>query len=324
MNDLVTVFGASGFVGRHVVRRLALGGWRIRAVCRHPNLANFLLPDGAPGQIQIVAGNVRDAQNVAKALKGAAAAVNLVGILYERGRQSFEAMHVDAAGTIARAARKAGIETLVHFSAVGADRTAEARYAQTKGEGEWRGCDEYPDAVILRPSLVFGPEDAFFNTFAWLARYAPFLPLVGGGETRFQPVYAGDVAAAVQRAISGASARGKTFELGGPNIYTFRELIRFAMRESGHVRPLVPLPTVAAKIAAFFLQMPSHMLPVAPLLTVDQVRLLKSDNVVGKNVPTLADLGIVPQAMEGVVPLYLRRFRPEGEYSAASNASAKP
>ncbi len=314
MDKFVTVFGASGLVGRHTVRALAQAGWRIRAVCRHPNLANYLLPAGFPGQIQLFKGNVRDDDSVAHALEGADAAVNLTGVLYGRGKQNFESLHVDAARRIGRLARAAEIKTFVHISAIGADPNAGSRYARSKGAGEKALREEFPEATILRPSLVFGPEDQFFNKFAWLARISPALPLIGGGRTKFQPVFVSDVAAAILRALSDPATRGKTYELGGPTVYTFKELMRIILRESGRKRLLVPWPFFLASINAFFLQMPSLLLPVAPLLTVDQVRLLKSDNVVHEGALTLADLGIAPGRVETIVPSYLWRFRAKGQF----------
>ncbi len=314
MSKLVTVFGASGLVGRHTVRALAKADWRIRAVCRHPNLANYLLPAGHVGQIRLFKGNVRDDESVVAALAGADVAVNLTGVLYSRGGQNFEAIHTDAARRIGRCAREAGVKALVHISAIGADVDAESSYAQSKGRGEKALREEFPDATILRPSLVFGPEDHFFNKFAWLARISPALPLIGGGHTKFQPVFVGDVAAAILRCIDDAATGGKTYELGGPTVYSFKELLQFILHETGRKRLLVPWPFFLASINAFFLQMPSLLLPIAPLLTVDQVRLLKSDNVVHAGALTLADLGIAPDAVEAVVPSYIRRFRPRGQF----------
>jgi NADH dehydrogenase len=321
MDDLVTVFGASGLVGRHTVRALAQAGWRIRAVCRHPNLANYLLPAGLPGQIQLFKGNVRDDDSVARALAGADAAANLTGVLYSRGKQSFDALHANAAGRIGRLAREAGVKALVHVSAIGADVDADSSYAESKGRGERALREEFPGATILRPSLVFGPEDQFFNKFAWLARLSPVLPLIGGGRTKFQPVFVGDVAAAILGALNDPAAHGKTYELGGPTVYTFKELMRLILRETGRRRLLVPVPFFLASIKAIFLQLPSLFLPIAPLLTIDQVRLLKSDNVVHEGVLTLADLGIVPVAVEAIVPSYLWRFRAKGQFQEAANAS---
>lgn len=320
MNHLVTVFGASGFVGRHAVRALAKTGWRVRAVCRHPNLANFLLPAGVPGQIQLFKGNVRDDDSVARAIAGAGAVVNLTGLLFGRGVQNFEAIHVEAPERIGQAAKAAGIGALVHLSAIGADSNAESRYAQSKGDGEKILREEFPEAVILRPSLVFGPEDEFFNKFAWLARMSPALPLIGGGHTRFQPVYVGDVAAAIVRALGDADTRGKTYELGGPGVYSFKELLQFILRETGRKRLLMPLPFAPASFGAFFLQFPSFILPITPLLSVDQVRLLHSDNVVSDGALTLADLDIAPVSAQAIVPGYLWRFRPKGEFEKTVGA----
>jgi NADH dehydrogenase len=313
-NDLVTVFGASGFIGRHIVRALTAQGFRVRAVCRKPNLANFLLPAGHVGQIQLLKGNINNEEDIARALEGAEAVVNAAGVLFGHGVQSLEAINTDAAGRIARAALKAGVVTLVHVSAIGADTQALSEYARTKGLGERAVREDFPRAVILRPSLVFGPEDAFFNRFAALARFLPALPLIGGGKTNFQPVFAGDVAAAVARAVSDPSMAGRTYQLGGPKTYTFRALIDFILAETGRKRLLVPLPFWLAAIEGFFLQMPSFILPIKPLLTVDQVRLLKSDNVVQEGAFTLDDLGIQPAAVESIVPTYLWRFHPKGQF----------
>ena len=321
MSNVVTVFGASGLIGRHTVRALAKAGWRIRAVCRHPNLANYLLPAGLPGQIQLFNGNVRDDESVARALEGADAAVNLTGVLYIRGKQSFDALHADAAGRIGRLARKAGVKALVHVSAIGANLDADSSYAESKGRGEQVLREEFPGATILRPSLVFGPEDQFFNKFAWAARISPVLPLIGGGRTKFQPVFVGNMAAAILRCLEDMSTRGKTYELGGPTVYNFKELLQLILRETGRKRLLVPWPFFLASINAFFLQLPSLILPIAPLLTVDQVRLLKTDNVVPDGALTLADLGIAPDAVEAVVPSYLWRFRAKGQFQEAASAS---
>lgn len=311
---LVTVFGGSGFVGRHTVRALARAGYRIRAAVRHPGSANYLPPMGHVGQIQVVRCNVLDRDQVEAALRGAEAAVNLAGILSERGAQSFANIHVEAARNIAGAARSGGLKALVHVSAIGADVESGSRYARTKGEGERAVREEYPDAVILRPSIVFGPEDKFFNKFAWLARMLPALPLVGGGHTKFQPVFAGDVAGAIVRGAQDPAARGRTYELGGPNIYTFRELMEIMLREIGRRRLLVPVPFFLASVKAFFLQIPSIVLPVDPILTMDQVRLLRSDNVAADDAPGLRDLGIVPESVEAVLPTYLWRFRAKGQF----------
>ncbi len=304
-STLVTVFGGSGFIGRHTVRALAKKGYRMRVAVRHPALANYLVPTGQVGQIQLVKTDVCEKDDVAAALVGAQAAVNLCGILYGSGGHNFNDVHADAAGQIAQAARAEGVKSLVHVSAIGADPNSESSYAASKAEGEKRMREAFPEASIVRPSIVFGPEDDFFNQFAALARLLPFLPLIGGGHTKFQPVFVGDVAAAIARCLDDVNASGKTFELGGPNIYSFKELMQIVLRETDRKRLLLPVPFALASFQAFFLQ----LLP-SPLLTIDQVRLLKIDNVVAQSAPGLAQLGIVPASVEAEVPSYLWRFRP--------------
>jgi uncharacterized protein YbjT (DUF2867 family) len=308
--SLITVFGGTGFIGRHAVRALAQAGYRIRVAVRYPNEGFFLRPLGRVGQIELFKCNVRNAEQITAAVKGADAVVNLTGILYERGKQSFEAVHIDGAEAIAKAARAAGAATLVHVSAIGADPRAQSSYAASKGEGEERVRAAFADAIVLRPSIVFGPEDDFFNRFAALARVLPALPLIGGGHTRFQPVFVGDVAAAIVRVVVDPASRGKTYELGGPTVYTFKELMQIVLRETCRTRLLVPLPFSLATLQALFLQ----FLP-KPLLTPDQVTLLKSDNIVTA-ADTLATLGIVPTSVEAEIPAYLWRFRPKGQYDA--------
>jgi NADH dehydrogenase len=308
---LVTVFGGSGFLGRYVVRALARAGQRIRVGVRYPNLANYLPPMGNVGQIQIVRTNVIDPDQVALALRGAKAAVNLVGILYESGRQRFQGLHAQAAGTIADAARREGLRSLVHVSAIGASADSESLYARSKAEGETRVREAFPDATILRPSIVFGPEDDFFNRFAALARISPVLPLIGGGRTRFQAVYVCDVADAVSRCVTDPETAGMTYELGGPSIYTFRELMQLLLAEIHRRRLLLPLPFPIAMLKASVLE----LLP-RPMLTRDQVRLLRQDNVVSPGARTLADLDIEPDTVEAIIPKYLWRFRREGQFEA--------
>jgi NADH dehydrogenase len=305
--SLVTVFGGTGFVGRHTVRALAKAGHRIRVAVRHPNKGFFLPPMGHVGQIVLVKCNVREPEQVAAAVRGADAVVNLTGVLYSRGEQSFAALHVEAAQTIAKCAREAGARTLVHVSAIGADKDAASKYAASKGEGEARVREAFPGAAILRPSLVFGPEDDFFNRFAALARLLPALPLIGGGHTKFQPVFVGDVAAAIARCAADTGLGGRTYELGGPTVYSFKELMQIVLRETGRKRLLVPVPFALATLKAMFLQ----FLP-KPLLTPDQVTLLKSDNVAAGD--ALAAFGIVPASVEAEVPAYLWRFRAKGQY----------
>jgi NADH dehydrogenase len=306
---LVTVFGGSGFVGRHTVRALARAGWRIRVATRHPNLGFFLRPLGAVGQIGFIKCDVANADSVMAAMAGSDAAVNLVGILFQRG-QSFEKVQAEGAEHIAKAAMAAGVRALVHVSAIGAGAEADSDYARTKAEGEAAIRAAFPEAVILRPSVIFGPEDSFFNKFANLTRFLPFLPLIGGGKTRFQPVFVGDVAAAIVKTLDLAQARGRVYELGGPTIYSFKQLMQIILRETGRKRPLLNLPFVLAKWKALFLQ----LMP-KPVLTVDQVRLLKMDNIAAPTASGLADLGIAPTSVEAVVPSYLWRYRAKGEYA---------
>jgi uncharacterized protein YbjT (DUF2867 family) len=304
---VITIFGGSGFIGRHVVRRLAKQSWIIRVAVRDPERAKFLRPLGDVGQITPLAVPLQDAAAVAAAVAGTDAVINAVGLLYERGRQTFEAVHVAGAQAIAAAAAAAGVRALVHVSAIGASTEAEADYARSKGYGERLVREAVADAVICRPSLVIGPEDAFFNRFALYARLSPCLPLIGGGHTRFQPVYVGDVADAIVRALGDPAARGQTYELGGPSIYSFKELMELLMAEIGRRRLLVPVPYWLAEIQAAVLE----LLPVPPL-TRDQVRLLRHDNVVAKGALTLRDLGLTPTAIEVVLPTYLARHRPGG------------
>ncbi len=317
MSQLVTVFGGSGLIGRHTVRALVRAGHRVRVAVRVPNHANYLLPAGQVGQIQIVKCNVTNGAQVASALRGAHAAINLVGVLYSRGSQSFQALHADAAATIAEAAREAGVGALVHVSALGANAESESAYFRSKAEGEARIREAFPAATIFRPSIVFGPEDGFFNKFAELARLSPVLPLIGGGHTKFQPVFVGDVARAALKCIGDEFARGKIFELGGPGVYSFKGLMEFLLRTIDRKRFLLPVPYAVASLDAFVLQ----FLPT-PLLTPDQVRMLKTDTVVSPDALKLSDLGIAPDSIEAVVPSYLWRFRPRGQYEQTGVSAA--
>lgn len=316
---VVTVFGGAGFVGRYVVQALALAGARVRVACRRPEEASACKPMGDVGQVVPVAANIRDPASVAAALAGSDAVVNLVGVLFERGKQTFEAVHHQGAATIARAAVEAGASRLVHLSAIGADVAAASLYAASKGRGEQAVREVFPTATVLRPSIVFGPEDGFFNRFAVMARLSPVLPLIGGGHTRFQPVYACDVAGAVVRALSDSAATGKIFELGGPAVYSFRRLMEIMLAEVGRDRALVPLPFWLAGIQAGIVEtafklaaipVPAFVPP--PPLTPDQVRMLRSDNVVTPGALGLDTLGIVPTALELILPTYLARHRKGG------------
>jgi NADH dehydrogenase len=324
--DVVTVFGGSGFVGRHVVGRLCRAGAIVRVAGRDPERALFLKPLGDVGQIVPWAADVTDATSVEHALAGASAAVNLVGILFERGRRTFARLHAEGAGNIARAAAAAGVRRLVHVSALGADANSDSAYARSKADGESRVRAAFPSAAILRPSVIFGPEDDFFNRFAQLARYSPALPVIGApafpavrrgagassfvldffgaGGPKMQPVYVGDVADAVMACLKRDDAEGKTFELAGPRAYSFKELMTITLQAAGRRRLLVPLPFWLAELEALVLQ----WLP-KPLLTPDQVRLLRTDNVASGSLPGLEALGVAPTPAEAVVPGYLARFR---------------
>jgi len=306
----VAVFGGSGFIGRYLVQRLARAGWRIRVPVRMPDSALFLKPLGDVGQIVPMAANIRDEASIARAVAGTNAVVNLVGILYERGRQSFEEVHHRGAARIARLAREAGAERLLHMSALGADPASPSAYARSKAAGEGAAAALFPGATVFRPSVVFGPEDGFFNRFAELARFLPALPLIGGGRTGFQPVYVGDVAEAMANALHDPATRGMTYELGGPRAYSFRELMEILLAEIRRRRLLVPVPFWIASLQGAVL----GCLPNPPL-TLDQVRLLKRDNVVSGTRPGLAELGVEPTALEMVIPTYLDRYRPGGWYS---------
>jgi NADH dehydrogenase len=314
---VVTVFGGSGFLGRHAVRALARDGWRVRAAVRRPDLAGHLQPMGAVGQIQPVQANLRYPDSVRRAVEGARAVVNLVGILAKTGAQTFDAVHLAGARTVASAARAAGAETMVHVSALGADRRAKSSYARTKAAGEAAVLQEVSGAVILRPSLVFGPEDELFNRFAAMAGYSPFLPLIGGGRTKLQPVYAGDVGAAIAAVCAGKGKPGTIYELGGPEVVTFRQLLDHTQEWSGRKRRYLRIPFWAAKLGALLtLPLPNGLRP----LTVDQIRMLQSDNIVSKTAQAegrvLAGLGIAhPHTMEAVVPGYLERFQPHGQFA---------
>ncbi len=314
---LVTVFGGSGFIGRHVVRLLAQSGARIRVAVRHPNEALFLKPMGDVGQIQLLQTNIRVPASVDRAVDGAGAVVNLVGILNPTWKQKFDAVHHIGAQAIAVASARAGARRLVHISAIGADADSSSAYARSKAAGEDSVRAALKGATILRPSVAFGPEDSFFNRFAAMAQISPVLPLIGGGKTRFQPVYVADVAAAAVKAALEPGFEGQTFELGGPEVLSFRGILELICAETGRRRALVPYPAALAKINAWFLQ----MLP-NPLLTVDQVRLLAIDNVVSKDMPGFDAFGIVPTPIEAVVAGYLDRFRVAGRFTELSDAAA--
>lgn len=313
---LVTVFGGSGFVGRHVVRALAKRGYRVRVATRRPELAGHVQPLGNVGQIQPVQANIRVPWSINRAVEGAAHVINLVGILYQTGAQTFSTVQQQGARNVAEAAKAAGAK-LTHGSAIGADAASASAYARSKALGEQAVLDIVKDAVIVRPSIVFGPEDEFFNRFANMARFSPALPLIGGGTTRFQPVFVGDVAEAIARSVDGQAKGGHIYELGGPNVMTFRELMEQMLEVIDRKRLLVPIPWWAAEIQGAVL----GLLP-KPLLTRDQVTLLRSDNVVSTEAErshrTLAGLGIQPESTAAILPSYLWRYRVAGQFTHKS------
>jgi NADH dehydrogenase len=314
IDTLITVFGGSGFLGRHVVRALAKRHYRIRVAVRRPDLAGHLQPLGRVGQIHAVQANLRHAGSIEAAVRDAAVVVNLVGILFERGRQRFEAVQAFGAEQVALAAAAHGAR-MIQVSAIGADAHSASAYARSKALGEQAVLAASAEATIFRPSVMFGPEDEFFNKFAALARILPALPLVGGGQTRFQPVFVGDVAEAIARAVDGEAKEGAIYEAGGPEVRTFKELLEYVLAVTGRRRLLIPVPFPVARLQAMILQfMPK------PLLTPDQVELLKADNVVSEEAErdgrTLRGLGIEPVAMETIVPSYLWRFRKTGQFKA--------
>ncbi len=312
---LVTIFGGSGFLGRQVARVLARRGWRIRAAVRRPDLAGQLQPCGGPGQIVGVQANIRPDHrwSVERAIEGADAVINLVGILSESSKQSFSQVQSEGAAVVAEAAKAAGVASMVHVSAIGAASDSPSLYAQSKAAGEKAVLSTLPGSVVLRPSVMFGPDDDFFNKLGFLLSLSPIMPLVGGGATRFQPVFVRDVAEAVAVALEGGAKAGATYELGGPEVKTFRECVEMVAGVTLRSPMLVPLPFALAKLQARILQ----MLP-KPLLTVDQVELLKSDNVVSDAAAaegrTLAGLGIEATAIEAELEGYLWRFRPRGQF----------
>lgn len=316
-DTLVTVYGGSGFLGRHVVRALAKRNYRIRVAVRRPELTNFLQPLGRVGQIHAVQANLRHAPSVDAAARDAHVLVNLVGILAEGGRQRFERVHSYGAEQVALAASAHG-SRLVHVSAIGADADSASHYARSKAAGEQLVLAAQPQSVIMRPSILFGPEDDFFNRFASLARMSPALPLIGGGHTRFQPVFAGDAATAIADAVDGKLTAATVYELGGPDVRTFKQLMQFVLATIERRRMLVPLPFFAASLKAMALQ----FMPPPLTLTPDQVELLRVDNVVSDAAVaegrSLRGLGIEPEPIEAIVPSYLWRFRKAGQFRSRS------
>ena len=312
---IVTVIGGSGFIGRHIVRALAKRGYRLRVACRRPDLAGHVQPLGTPGQVMPVQANVRYPASLAAVCDGAYAVINLTGVLASSGPQSFDAIHVFGAESSAKAAKTAKAKVFIQMSALGADASSASEYARTKAAGEAKARAAFPGAIVLRPSIVFGPEDNFFNQFAGLSRLAPALPLIGGGKTKFTPLFVGDLAEAVAILVDGGQADGRTLELGGPEVFTFKQLMEFTLHTIGRRRLLVPVPWLIAKIMGTVMA----YLPGAPL-TADQVELLKTDNVVSDAATSegrdLASLGIAGQGIQGIVPSYLYRYRKAGQFTA--------
>lgn len=336
---IVTLFGGSGFVGRYVAQRMARAGWRVRVACRRPNEAHFVRPYGVVGQVEPILANIRDDASTRQVIQGADAVVNSVGILVESGRQRFDAIHADAAGRVADAAAMEGVRTLVHLSALGSDPDSQSHYGRTKAEGERRVLAAFPDAVILRPSIIFGPEDQFFNRFARMARFSPVLPLVGR-RTRFQPVYVDDVAAAVEAVICGRRGHvskpgpaetgdgepqpARVYELGGPEVESFSVLMGRMLQAIRRRRLRVSLPFAVAGFGARMLdiaQLLSGGLFVNHILTEDQVRQLRRDNVVRDGALTLEHLGITPTAMDSVLDEYLYCHRPHGQFTLLTESA---
>ncbi len=314
-DKLITIVGGSGFLGRHLVRSLAKRGYRVRVACRRPDLAGQVTTQGAPGQIVPVQANIRFPASVVAACEGAYAVINLCAVLYNSGAQNFDTLHVAGAETVAKSAKTVKAQLLIQVSAIGADVNAVSAYARTKGQGEAKATAAFPGAMIIRPSIIFGPEDNFFNQFAAMARFAPALPLIGGGKTIFQPVFVGDVAEAIAILVDRGQATGKVYELGGPEKLSFKDILKYILVTTQRKRLLVPLPFGLASLLGAV----AGVLP-KPFLTMDQVQSLKTDNVVSVGAETegrtLEGLGLAPHSIEAIVPAYLYRFRKAGQFSA--------
>ncbi|WP_281966959.1 complex I NDUFA9 subunit family protein [Roseovarius nanhaiticus] len=327
MSKLVTIFGGSGFVGRYVAYRMAQAGWRVRVACRRPETAGFVRTYGVVGQVEPILCNIRNDDSVRDLTRGADAVVNCVGTFERKGKNNFDAVQDAGATRIARMAAEEGVQHLVHLSAIGADVDGDSLYAQSKGRGEQGILEHFPNAVILRPSIVFGPEDAFFNRFAGMTKMGPALPVVGA-DTRFQPVYVGDVADAAAKGAQGKAAPG-IYELGGPDVHTFRELMEIMLRVIRRRRMIINIPFLPAKGLGALMELGQTLtLGLLPAqITRDQVTSLKSDNVVSEGAKGFEDLGIQQTSLEAVLPDYLWRFRPSGQYAAmkesAKDASGK-
>ncbi len=308
-NQIVTVFGGSGFIGRYVCAELAKAGYMVKLVSRDPERARMVKTAGAVGQVTLVPGSVLDTASIERAVENAYAVVNLVGILFERGRQQFMAIHAQGAERVAKTAKAAGANRLVHMSALGVEKAKKSKYARSKFTGEKAVLAAFPTATIVRPSIVFGPEDNFFNLFAKLTKFSPIMPVIGG-STKFEPIYAGDVAQSIAKILQTPETQSYVYELGGPKTYSFKELMQFIARTI-HKKPLfVPMPFSAATVVATLAQLAALLTMQKPLLTADQVKLLEVDNIVdGRTGHTIRDLGIYPRSIEDIVPQYLARYR---------------
>lgn len=319
---IVTIFGGSGFVGKYIARRMAKKGWRVRVAVRRPNEAIFVRPYGNVGQVEPVQANIRDDASTARAVQGADVVINCVGILYENSRQKFDTVQTEGAGRIARAAAAAGARKMIHISAIGADADSDSVYARTKADGEAAVLEAFPSAVILRPSIIFGAEDQFFNRFAGMAKFSPVIPMIGA-ETKFQPVYVDNVAEAASNAATG-DAEG-VYELGGPQTYEFRELMKLMLAETRRRRLLLAVPFFAARLIAWVLDLVGTLsfgLLANRQITRDQVKLLANDNVVSDDANGLADLGVHPTTVESVIGEYLYAYRPQGQYDAITESAS--
>lgn len=316
---LAVVFGGSGFLGRNVVRELAKRGWRVRVAVRRPHHAQFLRPMGAVGQIQLTQANVRYPASVAQAIKGADAVINLVGLLTQSWSQSFEAVQAAGAETIAKIAKEQDVKSFIQVSAIGADAKSDSLYARTKAEAEQAVLSAIPSATIMRPSLIFGPEDDFFNRFAQMATLSPLLPLIGGGKTKFQPIYVDDVADGICAALEKPQSQGRIFELGGPKVYSFKELMDLLLVQTGRKRMLLPLPFWGASIIGRFGEAFRFIPFFDQPITRDQVKLMKADNIVGvsddENVGTIEDFAIETTTLEAILPEYMVRYRKYGQFT---------
>ena len=306
---IATIFGGSGFIGRHLIRRLTKQDYRILVATRSPHLSVFLKPLGGSGQVELVKTNLYDSNDIKNILKNSNVVINLVGILYENKKQKFHNLHSEFPNMLSKICSENNIEKLIHVSALGVKENHTSKYTQSKYNGEKYIQNNFKNPIILRPSVIFGPEDKFFNTFASLAQFSPALPLVGGGKTKFAPIYVEDVANAIIEVLELNNSEPKIYELGGPENYSFKELMEILLKEIKKKRFLIPIPFGVAKFQSYFLQMMPN-----PLLTPDQVELLKHHNIVSGDYPTLKDLGITGTPIQSILPKYIYRFREGGQF----------